>query len=127
MNPANNFGAKRLTVGAHYGLGDWLIQRVTAVVMAIYTIILLLLLITQHELNYESWAGTFMISWAGFPIMKLLTFLALLSLCYHAWIGVRDIWMDYIKMAGVRLILHAFTILWLLGCAGYAALILWRL
>ena len=58
--------------------------------------------------------------------MKLLTFVAFLSLTYHAWIGVRDIWMDYVKPVAVRLTLQVLTILWLVGCAGYAAQILWR-
>ncbi|MEG9540560.1 succinate dehydrogenase, hydrophobic membrane anchor protein, partial [Acinetobacter baumannii] len=43
-----------------------------------------------------------------------------------AWIGVRDIWMDYVKPVAVRLTLQVLTILWLVGCAGYAAQILWR-
>jgi succinate dehydrogenase / fumarate reductase membrane anchor subunit len=58
--------------------------------------------------------------------MKLATFVALLSLFYHAWVGVRDIWMDYVKPMGLRITLHALTILWLVGCAAYAAQILWR-
>lgn len=37
----NNIGPKRLVVGAHYGLRDWMAQRVTAIIMAIYTVILL--------------------------------------------------------------------------------------
>ena len=56
----------------------------------------------------------------------MLTFLAFVSLTYHAWIGVRDIWMDYVKPVAVRLTLQVLTILWLVGCAGYAAQILWR-
>ena len=52
--------------------------------------------------------------------------LAFVSLTYHAWIGVRDIWMDYVKPVAVRLTLQVLTILWLVGCAGYAAQILWR-
>ncbi|WP_260464932.1 succinate dehydrogenase, hydrophobic membrane anchor protein [Streptococcus pneumoniae] len=52
--------------------------------------------------------------------------MAFVSLTYHAWIGVRDIWMDYVKPVAVRLTLQVLTILWLVGCAGYAAPILWR-
>ena len=37
----NNIGPKRLVVGAHYGLKDWLLQRITAVIMIIFTIVLL--------------------------------------------------------------------------------------
>ena len=38
---SDNFGYKRTVVGAHYGLRDWLSQRVTAVLMALFTLILL--------------------------------------------------------------------------------------
>ena len=57
---------------------------------------------------------------------KLATIVALLSLFYHAWVGIRDIWMDYVKPVGLRLFLQVATILWLVGCIGYAAQILWR-
>jgi len=49
------------------------------------------------------------------------------SLAWHAWIGMRDIWMDYVKPVGIRLALHVFSILWLVGCAGWAVQVLWRL
>ncbi|CAJ0783064.1 hypothetical protein LMG18090_01527 [Ralstonia mannitolilytica] len=117
----NNIGPKRLVVGAHYGLKDFLAQRVTAVIMAVYTIVLLAAFLLSKDTSYQSWAGLFANQW-----MKLLTFLALLSIAYHAWIGVRDIWMDYVKPVAVRLTLQVLTILWLVGCAGYAAQILWR-
>jgi len=117
----NNIGPKRLVVGAHYGLKDFLAQRVTAVIMAVYTIVLLAAFLLSKDTSYQSWAGLFANQW-----MKMLTFLAFVSLTYHAWIGVRDIWMDYVKPVAVRLTLQVLTILWLVGCAGYAAQILWR-
>jgi succinate dehydrogenase / fumarate reductase membrane anchor subunit len=46
---------------------------------------------------------------------------------YHAWVGVRDIYMDYIKPTSVRLVLHAVTLLLLIGYLGWAAQVLWRL
>ena len=59
--------------------------------------------------------------------MKALTFAVIVALIYHVWIGVRDIWMDYIKSVAVRLSLQIFTIVWLVGCAGWAIQVLWRL
>lgn len=117
----NNIGPKRLVVGAHYGVKEWLVQRVTAVVMVIYTVILAVAFLLSNGASYEAWAGLFANQW-----MKILTFLTILSLLYHAWIGVRDIWMDYVKPMAIRLALQVLTILWLVGCAGYAAQILWR-
>ncbi|GJG96423.1 succinate dehydrogenase, hydrophobic membrane anchor protein [Cupriavidus pauculus] len=117
----NNIGPKRLVVGAHYGLKDWLAQRVTAVVMVVFTVVLAVVYLAFGNPSYEGWSGLFANQW-----MKLLTFLTILSLLFHAWIGIRDIWMDYVKPMAVRLVLQVLTILWLVGCAGYAAQILWR-
>jgi succinate dehydrogenase / fumarate reductase membrane anchor subunit len=113
---------KSIIVGAHYGLKDWLAQRITAVVMAVYAVLVFVLLMGQERLTYESWRA-FMAG--GF--MRFLTFLFVVSLMYHAWVGVRDIWMDYVKPTGVRLALHVVTLLVLVGYAGWAVSIIWRL
>ena len=117
-----NIGSKRLVVGAHYGLRDWLSQRITACLMALYTLVLLAQVLFGGPLGYERWAGIFSSQW-----MKVLTFVTILALTWHAWVGIRDIWMDYIKPVGIRLALHVFTIVWLVGCAGWAVQVLWRL
>lgn len=118
----NNIGSKRLTVGAHYGLRDWLAQRVTAIVMAVYTLILLISFLFGHDFSYVGWASMFSHQW-----FKMATFVTLLALFYHAWVGMRDIWMDYVTHSVVlRLTLQVATIAWLIGCAFYAAQILWR-
>ena len=123
MSSSVNYGSKRVVVGAHYGMRDWLSQRVTAVLMALFTILLLAQLIfAKGPIGYDTWAGIFAAQW-----MKLLTFVVIVSLAWHAWVGVRDIWMDYIKPVGVRLALQVFTIVWLVGCMGWAIQVLWRL
>ena len=122
----NNIGSKRLVVGAHYGLKEWVAQRITAVIMAVYTIGLFLAVLFTPDLDGAKWVGFFNFTVLSFPLGKILALLAILSLCYHAYIGIRDIWMDYVKPTGIRLTLQVFTALWLLGAAGYAADILWR-
>lgn len=117
----NNVGSKRLVVGAHYGLRDWLAQRVTAVIVGVYAIVLGAWAVFAREAGYEAWAGLFAPTW-----MKVVTLLALFSLFFHAWIGIRDIWMDYVKPVAVRLTLQVLTILWLVGCAIWSVQILWR-
>jgi succinate dehydrogenase / fumarate reductase, membrane anchor subunit len=119
---SQNYGTKRIVTGAHYGLRDWLAQRVTAVLMALFTVVLLAQVIFGEPLSYYKWAGIFSHQW-----MKTLTFVVIIALLYHAWVGVRDIWMDYIKPVGVRLALQVFSIVWLVGCAGWAIQVLWRL
>ncbi|MDB5800356.1 MAG: sdhD [Rhodocyclales bacterium] len=113
---------KRLVVGAHYGFGDWLLQRLTAVVMALYTVLLVVRLLMMPSRDVFAWYDVF----ANGP-MRFATFLFFMSLFYHAWVGVRDIFMDYVKPISVRLALHAVVAFLLLGYAGWAAQILWRL
>lgn len=112
----------RIVVGAHYGLKDWLIQRVTAVVMAVFTIIVIAGVLAGAGASQDAWRA-----FLGYPLIKFLAFLFVVSLAYHAWIGVRDIWMDYVKPTGIRVFLHVMTLLVLVGYAGWAALILGRL
>jgi succinate dehydrogenase / fumarate reductase membrane anchor subunit len=120
---AINYGSRRVVTGAHYGTRDWLAQRATAALIALFTFIVLAkLLLTSGPIGYETWAGIFAAQW-----MKTLTFSVLIGLFYHAWVGVRDIWMDYVKPPGIRLALHMFTIVWLVGCLGWAVQVLWRL
>jgi succinate dehydrogenase / fumarate reductase membrane anchor subunit len=120
-------GTRRLVVGAHYGTIDFIVQRVTAVIMAIYTIVLFLGIVFTSDMNFESWRQLFLFTWFGMPVGQLLATLAFLSLAWHAWIGVRDIWMDYVRSAGLRLFLQVLTILWLVAAIVFFAKILWSL
>lgn len=112
----------RIVVGAHYGLKDWLAQRITAVVMAAYTLIVLAAVMGGATSSQEAWRA-----FMSHGLIRFFTFLFIVSLCYHAWVGVRDIWMDYVKPTGIRLFLHALTLLALIGYAGWAIQIIWRL
>ena len=112
----------RNVVGAHYGLKDWIAQRATAVIMALYTVIMGAVLLIVQPSTFEAWRGIFA---NGF--IKFVTFIFFVSLFYHVWIGVRDIWMDYVKPTGLRLTLHVLTIAALVGYTAWAAAILWRL
>ena len=109
----------RLVSGAHYGLKDWLIQRVTAVVMALYTLFLMGFFLTQ-PLTFAAWQGLFL----SLPV-RLASLLFLLSVFIHAWVGMRDIFMDYVHPTVIRLTLHVAVILALLAYAAWAVQILW--
>lgn len=117
-----NYGSKRLVVGAHYGLRDWMAQRATALVMALFTVALIVQVLLPGPMGYDKWAGIFSRQW-----MKVLTFVVIVSLAYHVWVGVRDVLMDYVKPVGVKLLLQVLTLVWLVGCAGWAIQVLWRL
>jgi succinate dehydrogenase / fumarate reductase, membrane anchor subunit len=113
---------KKIVVGAHYGFQSWLAQRATAAYMAVYSIVFMLALVVSQPAGFEAWRAFMAQGW-----LRFATFLFLASLFYHAWIGVRDIYMDYVKPTSVRLALHVVTVLLLVGYAGWAVQILWRL
>ncbi len=111
---------EREIVGAHYGLRDWLAQRITAIVMALYTLLFLALLSGAPKLDFAAWRLLFAPQW-----LKLATLLFLLSLYFHAWVGMRNIVMDYIKSSSLRLALYAVVIAALAVYAGWSVQILW--
>jgi succinate dehydrogenase / fumarate reductase, membrane anchor subunit len=113
---------RREVVGAHYGLFDWLVQRLSAVVMVAYTLLLLLVLARMPQLDYPHWKALWNV-----PMMRYCTALFLLALYLHAWVGLRDIFMDYIKDAGLRLTLYMFTVIALVWYAIWSVQILWGL
>jgi succinate dehydrogenase / fumarate reductase, membrane anchor subunit len=119
---AQNFGSKRVVVGAHYGLRDWMAQRVTAVIMALFTVALLVQVLLPGPMGYARWVAIFSSQW-----MKLLTLVVFVALAYHVWVGIRDVLMDYVRPLGARLVLQVGTLVWLLACTGWSVQVLWRL
>ncbi|MDI9336182.1 MAG: succinate dehydrogenase, hydrophobic membrane anchor protein [Gammaproteobacteria bacterium] len=118
-----NYGAKRLVSGAKYGLMDWLAQRVTALILVLFLVVLLTRLLWQStSFSYLVWASAFSPLW-----MKALAFVAFCALMYHAWVGVRDILMDYVKSTWLRLSLEVFALVWLLVCLAWVLLVLSKL
>jgi succinate dehydrogenase / fumarate reductase membrane anchor subunit len=112
---------KRLVVGAHYGMRDWLAQRITAAIMVVYSLIAVVVLAQFPPVRYAGWKHLFEQGW-----MRVATLLFAVSLAWHAWVGVRDILMDYIKPDGLRLGLQVFTLLLLAAYLGWTIQILWR-
>ncbi|MGE3162804.1 MAG: succinate dehydrogenase, hydrophobic membrane anchor protein [Burkholderiales bacterium] len=111
----------RIVVGAHYGLRDWLAQRITAAIMAVYSVIALVVVLTGAPISYAVWKDLFAQGW-----MRVATLLFAASLAWHAWVGMRDIIMDYLKPAGARLAAEIVVVLALAGYLGWTVQILWR-
>ena len=112
---------RRIVVGAHYGLRDWLAQRITAAIMALYTLAVGAVLLQGAPFTYAAWKELFARGW-----MRVATLLFAASLAWHAWVGVRDILMDYVKPDGLRLALQVLSLLMIAGYLGWAIQILWR-
>ncbi len=111
----------RVVVGAHYGLRDWLAQRVSAVVMVAYLALFGVALAAARPVDHAAWKALFGRGW-----MRLATLLFFASLFLHAWVGMRDILMDYVKPVGLRLALEVVVIVLLLACMAWAVEILWK-
>ena len=111
---------RRVIVGAHYGLKDWLIQRITALIMALYTLLWLGIALVQGGVDYALWQALF--ANGAFRIATLLFWLAVL---WHAWVGMRDIWMDYVKPTALRLTVETLTAVVLLAYAAWLIDLLW--
>jgi succinate dehydrogenase / fumarate reductase membrane anchor subunit len=113
---------ERTIVGAHYGLSGWLAQRITAVVMALATLVIVGGIWSASPLTYAIWKSLFAKWW-----MWLSISLFLLSVMLYAWVGVRDILMDYIKPTAIRLTLEVVFLLALAYYTIWAMQILWRI
>jgi succinate dehydrogenase / fumarate reductase membrane anchor subunit len=113
---------KRIIVGAHYGLSGWLAQRISAAVMALATLVMVFGIWSAPPLTYAIWKGLLAKWW-----MWLSLSLFSLSVMLHAWVGVRDILMDYVKPAGIRLALEVLVLLALAYYTVWAMQILWRI
>ena len=107
-------------VGAHYGTGDWLLQRLTAVVMVVFTVGFIACLLWHKPASYADWKEIF-----GGSVARLSTMFFFAALLYHAWVGMRDIVMDYVKPTGIRLALQTVIGGVLLLYLIWSASILW--
>lgn len=118
----------RVVTGAHYGIWDWLMQRVTAVLMVTYIIFVVCFVVlhsyiqenTWVDLDHDMWRWLFSGFW-----MRAISLLFWVSVFYHAWIGVRNIVMDYVKSARVRLVIYVLAVVLLLLYSVWVVQILW--
>lgn len=104
----------------HQGLRDWIVQRASAIFMAVYSIGLIAYLILNPGLSFAEWHTLFAQTW-----MKIATILFLLAILWHAWIGMWTILTDYVKPFVLRCILDAIILLMLAACFIWGVIILW--
>lgn len=110
----------RTVSGAHYGLRDWLAQRVSAVVMAAYSLFIGGIVLTTYPLHYADWQMLFSQPW-----VRYFSLLFFLGLYLHAWVGVRDVLMDYVHSVQIRLTLQVAVILSLMIYVMWTVNVLW--
>ena len=102
------------------GMRQWLTQRLTAVAMAIYIVFLVIYMIALQPNNYGAWRAALSPWW-----FRMATLLFSLSLCMHAWLGVRDVLKDYVFNVTVRSYLQTVVDILLIAYAIWISVILW--
>lgn len=102
------------------GLSDWLIQRVSAIILALYTVFMVGYLLFNPGLDYIAWSGLFAQTW-----MRIFSLLAFLSLAAHAWIGLWTVVTDYIKPTGIRFAVQIVIILAIFVFLVWGVQVLW--
>jgi succinate dehydrogenase / fumarate reductase membrane anchor subunit len=94
------------------GLRAWLVQRFTAVYMLLFLVLALACLAFNAPHSYAEWH-----QWMANPLAAVPTALFFISLLLHAWVGLRDVMMDYVKPLPLRVALLASLGFCLVGVA----------
>lgn len=105
---------------SHRGLVDWLVQRVTALLIGAYTIFILIYFLSNQHTYFVQWHELF-----HHTAMKIFTFIVLLSVMWHAWIGLWTVLTDYVNHVALRLGLEIIILLLLVGYLAWGFEILW--
>ena len=109
------------------GVTDWIIQRVTSVILAAYTLCVLGFILMNPDLDYATWSNYF-----NHSAMQIFTMLALVSTCAHGWIGIWTIGSDYLRehlmgpmATGIRMIFQIGCVLLTVAYFLWGMNILW--
>jgi succinate dehydrogenase / fumarate reductase membrane anchor subunit len=113
---------KNITALGRSGLHDWLIQRVSAVVLGVFIIALISFFYQHPQPTFEEWR-----TWFGGSGMRMFSFLSVLGLSVHAWIGLWTVTTDYINSVPVRMATQIVIIALCLIYIIWGAQLLWSL
>ena len=108
------------TSGAHTGTGNWLLQRATALLLALALPGLTGYFLMALPVGFAGWQALFAPLW-----LRVLIPLTGIALALHAWVGMRDLFMDYVHPIGLRLALNLLVIVTLAGSVAWLAAVVW--
>lgn len=109
-----------MSVGGR-GLKDWVIQRITAVFLGAYFLFILGFIFLHPNLDFSQW---YLLFQKG--SVQLATLIAILSLAFHAWIGLWTITTDYVHATGIKLAVLSVVGIAILLFVVWGVLILWQ-
>lgn len=104
------------------GLRAWVVQRLSAVYIGLFLLVAgAALLIKGPPLNYRNWLAL----WSD-PLFNLAMQVFVIAVLLHAWVGIRDVVLDYLKPLALRFSALSLVALGLLGCGLWAIRILFN-
>jgi succinate dehydrogenase / fumarate reductase membrane anchor subunit len=104
------------------GLSDWLVQRVSAVILAVYSIFMVAYLLLNPQLDFAQWQALF-----NNTSMRIFSLMALLSLGAHCWIGLWSVSTDYFKPFLLRFVFQMVVGLLMFIYTVWGVQLLWGL
>jgi succinate dehydrogenase / fumarate reductase membrane anchor subunit len=102
------------------GLRDWLIQRVTAIVLGLYFVVLLGFFMTHSVVTYQTWTLFY-----HHPAVQVINVIMIVCLLKHAWIGLWTVTTDYIKCSRLRVCIQMMILFGLIACLIWFLMIIW--
>lgn len=112
----------QLLTNKYPGMRLWLSQRLSALFMAAYIVLLIIILLALQPNNHAAWRALFATFW-----MRVATWLFFLSLFMHAWLGVSDVFKDYIFNLKLRAVLQMIVDILLVIYLVWVSFILWNI
>jgi succinate dehydrogenase / fumarate reductase, membrane anchor subunit len=97
------------------GLRAWFLQRATAIYLILFTLYALQHMMFSAPADYSAWQG-----WVTHPLVSLAVLLFFASLLLHAWVGIRDVIIDYVHPTAIRVSVLTVIGFVLVGCAAWA-------
>jgi succinate dehydrogenase / fumarate reductase membrane anchor subunit len=92
------------------GLRPWVIQRVSAVYIAVFILYACFSFFTADVISYGAWKN-----WLYNPLNTTVVGIFVIALLFHAWIGMRDVVLDYVHNIMLRIFILALLVGVLLG------------
>ncbi|TNF95919.1 MAG: succinate dehydrogenase, hydrophobic membrane anchor protein [Gammaproteobacteria bacterium] len=93
------------------GYRAWLIQRISAIYLALYTLYLVFYFVMEEPAGYQQW-----LDWLADPVVSTTMAIFFITLLFHAWIGIRDVVVDYIHPIAVRVSVLSLVVFYLIAC-----------
>lgn len=105
------------------GLRAWVLQRLSAMYLLVFIIYMLGMFIFMPPSDYQQWRA-----FVAQPLVSLAILLFYISLLLHAWVGIRDVLLDYVHTTVIRFtLLAAFGLVFMAsGLWAFMAIVLAR-